>query len=191
MDAPSGRSGATNFFELIGGLFSLWDVGSISNCELRIWDNLQTSLFKFAIRNPKSLDRGPDSGQDFILSSTGNRRERNYLLCVKCTGACTERLIQLVSRNLIGFGQNNRVWNPVMVEPLFHHHVGFRWGHPAIHQHYGQLQLSAILKVAFDHGSPFFLYRFRDLRVSVTWQIDEVRAFVDEKEVDRLCPARR
>src|SRR5581483_8795790 len=90
VDAPSGRSGATNFFELIGGFFSLWDV-------------------IYGSANPS---------QDCILSRTRYCRKRNYLLRVKCFSACTERLVELVARNLIGLGQNNCVWNSVMIEPL-------------------------------------------------------------------------
>jgi hypothetical protein len=56
--APSGRSGATNFFELIGGFFSLWDLNLISNFKLRI---------------SKLPYRDTDSVQDFILPSTGDR----------------------------------------------------------------------------------------------------------------------
>src|SRR5579871_1263211 len=77
VEAPSGRSGATNFFELIGGFFSLWDV----------------------------IYGSPNPGQDGIFTRTRYRRKRNYLLCVKCLGACTERLVELVARNLIGLGQ--------------------------------------------------------------------------------------
>src|SRR5215468_3475270 len=86
--APSGRSGATNFFELIGGFFSLWDViyGSSNPC------------------------------QDCVLSRTRDCRKWNYLLRVKCSSAFLERLTQMVARNLVCFGQNHCVRNPVMIE---------------------------------------------------------------------------
>src|SRR5688572_3957680 len=75
--APSGRSGATNFFTLIGGFFSLWDLGSV-NCSL-------------------------NSSQDFVLSKRCDCRESSYLLCVKFMGARLECLFQLITGNLIGF----------------------------------------------------------------------------------------
>src|SRR5215468_4145523 len=86
--APSGRSGATNFFELIGGFFSLWDV-------------------IYGSSNP---------GEDLILSRIRHCRKWNYLLCLKCICSGTERFMQLVPRNFVNFGQHNRVWNPMMIE---------------------------------------------------------------------------
>src|ERR1041385_6461538 len=70
--APSGRSEATNFL-LIGGVFSL-----------------------------RNVYGRPNPVQEFILSKRRNSREREYLLCVKSFGACSERLLQLVTGNLIG-----------------------------------------------------------------------------------------
>src|SRR5262245_54466478 len=109
--APSGRSGATNFFELIGGFFSLWDV----------------------------IYGSSNSGEDLILSRMRNRRKWNYLLCVKCICPYTERLMQLVPGNLVNFRQYNRVWDSMMIEPLLHHHVGVRWRHAAVDKHHRQL----------------------------------------------------
>src|SRR5437870_9103035 len=93
--APSGRSGATNFFELIGGFFSLCGI----------------------------VNSGLDFGKKFFLSCAGYRRECNYLLRFYCLSACSERLVELVTGNLIGLGQNNRVRNPVMIEPHLHGNV--------------------------------------------------------------------
>src|ERR1051326_4513793 len=87
VEAPSGRSGATNFFELIGGFFLV----SSSGYPLLVWDVIYGSS---------------NSRQEFVLSRTRDCRKRNYLLRVKCFGACTERLIQLVARNFVDFGQN-------------------------------------------------------------------------------------
>jgi hypothetical protein len=46
-------------------------------------------------------------------------------------------------------------------------------------------------QVAFDHGAKVFFHCFRNFRVSVTRQIHEVHPVIDQKEVNRLRPARR
>jgi hypothetical protein len=102
-----------------------------------------------------------------------------------------ERLIQLVSRNLVCLGQNNRIWDLVMVHPLFHHLVRVRGRHPAIHEYYSQLQLFPIQEVAFDHAAKGLLHSAWRLRVSIAGQIHKIHALVDKKEVDRLRPAGR
>src|SRR5437899_11175466 len=71
--APSGRSGATNFFELIGGFFSLWDV-------------------IYGSRN---------AVQDFILPGTRHCRKWNYLLGFYFLGTLVKRLVQFRTRNFI------------------------------------------------------------------------------------------
>ena len=77
-----------------------------------------------------------------------------------------------------------------MIEPLFHPRIRVCWCHPAIDEHQGQLQLIPIPQIILDHRSPILFYGLRDFGVSVTRKVHKVHPVINQKEVDRLRPAR-
>ena len=100
-------------------------------------------------------------------------------------------LIHLTSLDLVKLCGNDDGMIALRYYPLIHHFIiGGRFMSD-IHQQEHRLQLGGAMEIALDQLSPFFLFLFRYLCVSVAWQIHQIQLFIDIIKIDRLRLPRR
>ena len=114
------------------------------------------------------------------------RRELLPTLQQRAAVACDVRF-GLVRGELVAFGEDDPERNAVFAEQAHEIEVDLLWFEARIDQHEEEIHLLALEDVVEDQLRELFALPFRDARVTVAGQVDQVPAAVDQEMVDQPC----